>query len=263
MNLGRVKSFLIFLFLFINIYLVISLFMSMRFTVDKKTVQTTVSVLEKNGISVDESIIARSLINLKNIDTNNIIYTSKFKKSKYADLYEIKNDNFVFRKKSSVYSESDNRIKDEVKKILEKSGFETKYMKFGNICEDSQKNKRMSVRCFVGKYEIFDSSIRVCVSKDSISFAGSWYEPLSSDVKSKSRSRDTVYVTSVLINLIENSKAKEELPIEITDIDYGYLAGTSYGEGAHVTTAALPYYRIKDNKNNVYYYDAKNGSYLK
>ena len=129
MNLGRVKSFLIFLFLFINIYLVISLFMSTRFTLDKKTVQTTVAVLEKNGISVDENIITRSLVNLKNIDTNNIIYTAEFKKSQYADLYEIKNDNFTFKKKTSVYSESDSRIKDEIRTILEKSGFETDYTK--------------------------------------------------------------------------------------------------------------------------------------
>lgn len=261
MNLGRVKSFLIFLFLFINIYLVISLFMSTRFTIDKKTVQTTVAVLEKNGISVDESIITRSLVNLKNIDTNNIIYTAEFKKSQYADLYEIKDDNFIFRKKTSVYSESDSQIKDEVRTILEKSGFETKHMKLGNIYVDSQNNKRLYIRCFVGKYEIFDSNIKVCISKDSISLSGSWYEPLSSDVKSKSSSRDTVYVTSVLVSLIENSE--KELPLKITNIDYGYLAGTSYGEGAHVTTAALPYYRIKDDKNNVYYYDAKNGSYLK
>lgn len=263
MNLGKVKNFLIILFLGINIYLLISLFLSTRFTIDKKTVQTTVSVLEKNDISVDESLIKRTLVNLKNIDTNNIIYTKNFKKSEYASMFEIENDNFVFEKTSDVYSQNENKIKDEVKSLFEKAGFETKHMKFGKLYTDANKNKRFSVKCFVSGYEIFDSNISVCVSKNKISFAGRWYEPLSANVKSKSRSRDTVYITSVLVNLIENEEARQNMPLKITDIDYGYLAGTFYGEGAHVTTAALPYYRIKDDKNNVYYYDAKNASYLK
>lgn len=263
MNLGRVKSFLIFLFLGINIYLLISLFMSTRFVIDKKTVRTAASVLEKNNITVDEDIINRTLVNLKNIDTNNIIYTNKFKKSQYVDLFQIKNDNFAFEIESDVYFQNEKRIKDEVKRIFEKSGFETKHMRFGKVSTDDKGNRRFMVRCFVDEYEIFDSNIRVCILKDRISFRGTWYEPLADEVKSKSRYRDTVYITSVLVGMIENENIKQNTPFTITDIDYGYLAGTSYGEGAHVTTAALPYYRIKDNRNNVYYYDAKNGSYLK
>jgi len=264
MNLGRVKTFLIVLFLGINIYLAISLFMSTRFFVDKDTVNSTVSVLQKNGITLNSKDVLRSVINLKNIDTNNIIYAEKFKNATDDKSFKRDNDNFVWKiAVPSVHKQSDSQIKNNVERILLNSGFETKFMKPGKMYTDSSGDRAYIIRCYVGDYEIFDSSIKVKVLKDNIVVSGRWYEPLSDEYRSKSRSRDTVYITSVLVSMVQNDAIMKEAPFEITDIDYGYLAGTSYGEGAHVTTSALPYYRIKDSKNNVYYYDAKNGSYLK
>ena len=265
MNLGRVKTFLIILFLGINIFLLVSMHMSTTFYIDDETIDSTIEILKDNKIDVDRELILDSVENLKNIDTHNILYTDKFKKSNKDGFFDVDADVFTGNKKvDGIYSESDDDIKDIVVEYLEKSGFSTEYMKVGNITKRKNGDKTFGICCYVDDYEIFDSRIGVTVQKtDDIIIRGSWYEPLSDDVELKTRSRETVYITSVLVSMIQNEEIMANSPFSIIDIDYGYLAGTSYGEGTHVKTSALPYYRIKDNKGNTYYYDAQNGSYLK
>ena len=77
MNLGRVKSFLIYLFLAINIYLVVSLVLSSTFRIDNATVDNTVKILSDSNVSIDKEIIPKKVKNLKNIEAKNIIYTEK------------------------------------------------------------------------------------------------------------------------------------------------------------------------------------------
>ncbi len=263
MNLGKVKTFLIVLFLGINIYLIISSFLASRFFIDGKTIDDTVALLKSNQISIDKDLIDSSFTNLKNIDTNNIVYTQKFKKANKDGIFEIENDTFLCEREfKGIYELSDRRIKKEIEKFLEASGFETEHMKYGKI-SDKKGQKSYTIRCFVKGYEVFDSFIRVTVLKDSFKLKGSWYEPLSEDIKSRSGSRDVKYVTSVLLSMLQNEEIMKNKPFTIKAVDYGYLSAASYGGGAHVTTSALPYYRIETSKGNVYYYDAANGAYLK
>ena len=264
MNLGKVKTFLIFLFLGINIYLLISMFMSTRFFIDKNTVRATVSVLEKNGITLDEKKIAPFFVNLKNIDTNNIAYTGKFKNATKNEDIELKDDYFTLtRTVKDVHLLSDNQLINTAKDIMTSLGADSKCMTAGKVRADDNNVRRVTIRCKVGKYEVFDSKVTVVAQKDSLTIGGRWYQPLSMKYKTKSRSRNTVYITSVLVSMLQNKEIMKNAPFEIKDIRYGYLAGTSYGEGVHITTSALPYYKITDSQNNVYYYDARNGTYLK
>lgn len=261
MNLGKVKTFLIVLFLGINIYLIASHFMATTFYVDDKTIDSTIEIIKGRGIEVDKDTVIKYTVNLKNVDTNNIIYTDGFDTKKNG--YEISGDEFKIREESrDIYSKSDKAIHKEVKAFLEQSGFDTKHMKFSKISEQSDK-KSFKIVCRIRDYEIFDSRINVNVDKNGYTLMGSWFEPQSDDTMMNSRSRKAVYITSVLMDLAENEDAKKNLPFKITDIDYGYLSGTLYGGDGHVTATAQPCYRIKDNKSNVYYYDASDGTYIK
>lgn len=261
MNLGKVKTFLIVLFLGINIYLIASHFASTTFYIDDKTVESTIEIIDKRGIEVDKDTVIKYTVNLRNIDTKNIIYTEGFEKS--SQDFKTTDDAFSCEVKSKeILSKSDKAIAKEVKNFLKENGFETKHMKFGRIKKDKNE-KSFKITCFVRDYEIFDSVISVKVNKDGYTLAGSWFEPLSDNTMMNSRSRKAVYITSVLMDLAENEDAKKNLPFKITDIDYGYLAGTLYSGGGHVTSTAQPCYRIKDNKGNVYYYDASEGTYIK
>ncbi len=254
MNLGKVKTFLILLFLGINIYLLTSMYMSSRFFVDKDSVQATVDILSRYGITVDESTVPDYTVNLRNIDTENTIYTGDFVKDSFA----ISGNRFECEIARKV-QKSDRGIAKEVKSFLEDSGFETGHMKFVKSSEDGV----WYICGYVSGYRIFDSTIKLTVFDDKYVLSGTWFEPMSDRIRSHLRTRSTVYITDVLIDMTQNEDIMANAPFEITDIDYGYLAGKPYGNGNHLTASALPYYRIKDNKGNVYYYDAQDGTYLK
>ena len=66
MNLGRVKTFLIVLFLGINVYLLLSTASSSEFVIDDKTVENTISILNSANISIDKAAIPKNCKNIKN-----------------------------------------------------------------------------------------------------------------------------------------------------------------------------------------------------
>ncbi len=251
MNLGRVKSFLIVLFLGINIYLIAAGFFSSRFYIDKDTVASCAKVLKANSVTLSEEAIPRYTVNLRGIDTENVIYTNdNIKNGKNG--FEIHKDSFCCRILTS------DTPQKAVMQFLEKNGFRTGYMNFFA----SKSKDTWYITCSVKGYKIFDNLIKVTKIPDGYTLEGKWYEPITDKVRSQSRQRNTVYITSVLVDMLQNKEIMKNAPFEITRIDYGYLAGMPYGGEEHITTTALPYYRIRDNKGNSYYFEAESGQYL-
>lgn len=261
MNLGRVKTFLIVLFLGINVYLVLSTAASTEFRTDDKTIENTITVLNRADISVNKAVIPKKTENLKNIETVNTVYTENFKNSGNADLFTVEGDLFTCEVRAKIFEKNDKKIFSEIKSFLAKSGFDTGFMEF--VKESFAKDcKKYKIICKVKGFEVFDSVIDVSVKKDAYALSGVWYEPQSTSVKLNSSVRKNVYVTSVLADFSSREEVKEAAPISIKDISTGYMSGSVYGKSGHLTATALPYYRITDSKNNVYYYDATDGSYL-
>lgn len=255
MNLGKVKNFLIVLFLGINIYLIAAGFSTARFYLDKDTVSDCIEVLSENSVTLKEDVIPRYTVNLRGIDTDNTVYTNKFVKDG-KNGFKTKGNTF-----SCVVPLADKTAEPEkaVLGFLKENGFDTEHMKFSS----AKKEGVWYITCLVDDYCIFDSRIKVTKSGASYIINGRWYEPKSHKVRSQSRQRNTVYITSVLVDMLQNEEIMQNAPFEITDIDYGYLAGLPYGSEEHIRATAMPYYRIKDNKGNTYYYDAASGEYLK
>ena len=255
MNLGKVKTFLIILFLGINIYLIASNFVSTRFYEDEATVANCIDVLKENSIELDKDIVPEYTVNLKGIDTENAAYTN-VNVSAGKNSFKTKGNSF-----SCMFTPKDKDAKPEkaVMDFLKENGFETEHMNF----LEAKKEGVWYITCEISDYTIFDSRIKVTKSSDSYIINGKWYEPKSDSVRSSNRQRNTVYITSVLVDMISNEEIMQNTPFKIEAIDYGYLAGLPYGEAEHVSVTAVPYYRIKDNKGNTYYYDAQSGEYLK
>ncbi len=262
MNLGRVKTFLIVLFLGINIYLLVSHFTATRFSIDSKTCEKTLEIIQNYGITVDKDIVPKYAVNLKSIDTNNIVYTKEFKKNNKNGAFKVTGDSFSCEVKEPRFSDSDNNIKIRVKAFLEKSGFPTKHMDFSQIQRKDNKTKSFKINCRVKNYSIFDSVITVDITKDGCTIYGKWFEPMTDDVILTSRSRQTVYITSILIDLAQSDKAAKNTPFEITSIEHGYLSGSQYKGGGHISTTARAFYKLTDDRNNIYFYDAKEGTYF-
>ena len=264
MNLGKVKTFLIILFLGINIYLSASHFFATRFFVDNKTVEQTLEILKSHDITIDKATIPRYTVNLKNIDTSNIVYNKKFKSKTKDGVFSVSGDDFSCEIDIHGKSTSDKAIKNQIKEFLKDAGFSVKYMDFGKVKKtNDNKGKTFSINCKVDGYRIFDSKIDVCVADGTIQLNGRWFEPTESDVVSASRSRQSVYITSILVSLIQNEDVVSNAPVSIKKIDCGYLSGSLYAGGGHIETTARPYYKLTDKHGNTYYYDAKDGSYLK
>ena len=133
-------------------------------------------------------------------------------------------------------------------------------MKFSEISKKDNK-KIFKISCFVKDYEVFDSCIHAEIEGSACTLSGIWYEPGTTSVISNSKTRKTVYITSVLIDIAENHDFLKSSSKEITNIDFGYMSGSLYEDSGHVTATALPYYRLTDKDGNTYYYDAADGTY--
>ena len=261
MNLGRVKTFLIVLFLGINVYLLLSTASSSEFVIDDKTVENTISILNSANISIDKAAIPKNCKNIKNIETVNTVYKENLKNANVSKLFKIDGDRFTCKVKSGIYKDGDKKVVKEVKSFLADCGFDTGFMNFSPVKTKNGK-KTFSITCSVKGFKVFDSVINVCVTNGAFTLDGVWYEPQSTSVMSKSTSRKNVYVTSVLIDFSANEKVKSLAPLAVKSVEQGYMSGSIYGKTGHLTATALPYYRITDSKGNVYYYDAQDGTYL-
>lgn len=253
MNLGRVKSFLIILFLGINIYLICNWYISSRFFVSRETIRNTIDILSEYGIELKEDIVPKSTVNLRNIDTANIIYTSDFQENKSA-LSSVDGNTFrIEALDTKTIKKGERALKKAITKYLKEFGINSRYINYIN------QNGNRYIYLDIDGYEIFDSIIKIETTEKGIILSGSWFEPQIRRIHSRKRERSTVYITSVLMSMTADSEIMANAPFEITDIKYGYLAGKPYGNSAHVTATALPYYKISDNKGNIYYYDAQSG----
>lgn len=154
---------------------------------------------------------------------------------------------------SSIGQKGERALKNAVVKYLKELGLSSGYMKYVN------QNGNRYIYLDIRGYEIFDSVISIEPTENGFNLKGSWFEPMGSRIHSRKRERSTVYITSVLMSMTGDEDIMANAPFEITDIKYGYLAGKPYGDGAHVTATALPYYKITDSKGNTYYYDAQSG----
>ena len=252
MNLGKVKSFLIILFLGINIYLIATNFMASRFYENKETIDGCVQILEKSDITLDRKLVPPYTTNLKGVEAENVIYTN-------PSLGSDKKGFKIYGNSFSMHIRDDDMSDKTILRHLKENGFDTSCMKI-----KKSKNKDIKyIECKIGGYTVFDSTLKVQKKDGGILISGSWYEPKSRHARANTKSRETTYVTSILVNILQNEDIMKNAPFEIKSISYGYLAGLPYGTGQHRTTTALPYYRIKDSKGNIYYFDASNGEYLK
>jgi len=233
--------------------------MSFEFRIDDATINNTVEILKSNDINIDKSIIPKKAKNLKNIETVNVIYTKDFKNCKYYNDFKLDGNFFSYTEKNEkLYKKSNSRIAKYVKDFLKDCSFDSQYMKFSNVSENG-KTKTLEISCYVKDYCVFDSRIVATVTGSALILSGAWHEPQTNSVISNSKTRKTSYITSILIDSCENEAFKNTK--EIKKIEFGYLSGALYGNNGHITATALPYYRLTDDKDNVYYYDATDGTF--
>lgn len=237
MNWERVKNFLIALFIGINIFLVFFMLSSFKdsASVNKSVVKDSVSILNANGIAINEDIIPSSISNPGTFDVVAINVNSSYQSPKTLDV---------------------GNIESELKKALKVLG-----VKDYKIFKKDDSN--YSVIQKTNGYYIFDSGINAVINGNNIAFNGVWYKQQTKPKSDGYSDGGMVYVTGVLIDFINNSDRNPAIHTEITGIDVGYCV-PQYDSGLdHKSMPAVPCYCITASDGTAFLYDAVSGTYLK
>ncbi len=244
MNWGKLKSFLIGLFLIINIFLIITMISQERknTSIPVQTINDTVSVLEKNDILINASIIPTDVKNMGEITVIPITKSESFKDVTYSsddNMFEINVNKGVFNSQ-------------DMKSVL--SGLGIKNFKVSK----EYSNGLGSVSQMAGGYPIFEAGVDV-ESDGIVSFVkGDWYE-LKTKAKKNSDYNNLVFLPSILINYISN-KLRPIGEQTITDINYGYYVLNNTSNAIIYT--AVPCWQIEVDDAMFFYYNAINGEYI-
>lgn len=264
MSWRKIKTFLIVLFLIINIYLIFStdnIFnITSQTSIDKSTISKTAQLLDSNfGIKVDKNIIPDKIKNLNNINVTNVIYLDEF-----MDTFDFKKDNSFFygEIKTDTFSYNEEKAKEDLTEILDKLNIDkNSYKMYFNKGDDGL---TCSVFEYISDYQIFNSYIYAHFLSSKIVISGVWYLPESTDIISKDSSKKMNDITGVLFDMASNIEFSSDISeIKVDDIKYGYFVSYYDENAVNKSATAIASYLITLDNNTKFYYDALNGKLLK
>ena len=266
MNWKRIKTFLIVLFLIINIYLLSTTSGSVIFRmpsvtkIENETVKKTISVISDNyGVSVSEDVIPLKITHLVNIDVTNFIFTDYFEKSAY-DFVQNESD-FECEIKTHTYSYTEAIAKEEITHILSEIGIDSSTYKltfkksdYGLVCIISE---------YVSDYPVFDGKIYAEFTSSTIKLKGNWYFTKMTEVEKYGTSERLTDITSVMIDCVSAISVNRKEKYSISNIDYGYIVEYYDDNVITKSASAIPCYMIETDFGHKYFYDAYNGNFIK
>lgn len=237
MNWEKVKNFLIFLFLGINIFLVVFMLNSVKTTssTSKAVIEDTVSILAANNISVNDDIIPFSVDNPGTFDAMPININHSYDSPKNL---------------------SSSNIESEIKKALAIIGVKKFYMS-----QTDEHNYFIAQK--IDGYTLFDSGINAKTEGNRITLTGTWHKQKTKPKIDSFYGDSLVSITGVLIDFINNPARDAALDNNIVSIGFGYCT-PHYDSGVpHVSVPAVPCYSITTSGGRTFIYEAASGEYLK
>ena len=237
MNWEKVKNFLIFLFLGINIFLVFFMLNSVKTTssTSKAVIEDTVSILAANNVTVDSHMVPYSIDNPGTFDAVPI------------------NINHAYDSPKTL---SPSNTESEIKKALAVIGVKNFYMS-----QTDEKNYYIAQK--IGGYTLFDSGINAKTEGNRITLTGTWYKQKTKPKVDGFSGDSLVSVTGVLIDFINNPDRNPASDNSIVSIGFGYGI-PHYDSGVpHVSVPAVPCYSIITSSGRMFIYEAARGEYLK
>lgn len=271
MNFQRAKTILIFIFVFVNIFL---LLVYNFFILNKKTIDTDtlITVLSNNNVYVDESLIKDRDITLKGVEVKNLVndkenLLSSFLGKEYVKGEEnyFKNDNGEIRTNESsiefgVFNPKEKRYKDikelnagsKVINTLSKYGFEKSSLSVYNVIKNPNSDFYVTIAYKYNDIPVFNHYLYAFANTDGLK---NLKGPVITFKKVKGQNYKLVAVSSILMEFINHAdvqSSKEK--VVISDIKYGYYLPVNESE---LSTYAIPSYEIKLENGKIYYYDAR------
>ena len=255
MNWKTIKTFLIFLFLAVNIFLLATNYKSYTLAkLSDRTITDTLSLLEKNNIRVEASVIPRDAAELDNIQLTNLYYSIIAAPYKSAMMFT-DNGTVSLTLPAEDIPTDKNDLSEYIKKNLSLHGFDIK-----NI-EIRKTDGVYTLTYKVNKLPVFNNRMTVTLENNLLKLNGTWYVNEKESTYT-GHAIGHIYATSPLTELISHPSRNPEETITITKIDTGYYADVSQGAENIKIVSASPCYRLTTDSEKVYYYSITDSKFI-
>lgn len=255
MNWKNIKTFLIILFLGINVFLGISTVkMHGGDRLTEQNINDAVALLEKNNIYIDKSIIPTAPSDFDDIELSNPLFSDK--SIDKSLITKSDNDGICMRIPAITADINEKNAESKIRTILKQNKFKIKSIILTKM-PDSDNKICYNMTSEHNGIKIFDNNMTITVDDGALLLSGTWYEYRSESIISSGKK--TVHATSALIEFI-SARANDGKAVTINDISLGYHAAGPDNRKNVKTISAFPCYRLTTDTGMVYYYNIRNGS---
>ncbi len=249
MNWKNIKTFLIILFLLVNIYLIfLSANHNKASMISDDSINEAINLLENNNIKIDKNIIPRNSENNNPVHLTDIYFSTLFPAQ---SIEQTENETKI----TLNYHGSDNLTNN--KKVLQT------LKSYGIDVDEITVSVNQNGLYVTSRYNgipIFNNMMKVDFSEDKIILTGNWYQ-----AKNSYMWKQTIpsYAISALISFISCPYRNKQITTTITDICYGYYAQTDNQSTDIKTISTSPCYRLTTDDGMMYYYSVIEGKFIK
>ncbi len=273
MNFSKAKTFLIIMFLAVDIFLLYTIIINSSDNPFEKndSYEKVLSILESKNIFVNTNEAYLDERNLFNITLKNISSEKEYFANLILGEFSVsKNNTFVSPKGEIAFNKGkfdfvpgnetvkfskplEKKCAEDVLKHLQKSGFMVDKLKFVSSVEEKKDLFKITYRHIFYEKELLNSDFTVYIEKDKIS-----------------RVRGSIYSVNSFDSKTENLKSREEILIRFSNLkkDKGKTYITSIKEGycypdeEYTTFSLIPAMEIKLKTGEIYYFDLTDGNLL-
>ncbi len=275
MNWSRTKTWLIILFIGLNLFLILTLVKNniAISTVSEQAIQDTVAILARNGIYASPESIPRKMPALSAVEVYNTIadpekiatallggkanYHQESNQYMYGSaIVQFGGDNIRYTNinpsQSNVYTNEEKAIA-AAKAFLTSAGFPLEKAEATLVRYDA-KEAYVLFSQKLDSYPLLDSQFHVIITDKGVStMEGCWFH-IAAEQSGATGARGRVKeITSVLIDFM-NDENRSGQSNSIVNITLGYTTGDK--NTYHKSVSALPAWRITTTDGRTYYYEA-------
>lgn len=270
MNSGKIKTILIILFLFTDIFLALSIFTAKKeeTSIPPEVLDSAIQILGEHNISLDKAIIPSKIPPVSILQADNVISDYEtFAKAVLGDGFSsgdngaffsktaeltLSGDSFFFKSLEN-FDASQNYTVNEAQKAvssyLKELGFNISGAKVissssdGSICN-------IKIRGFIKDSPVYSSEVDASVSKNGIiSLSGSWFNPRDSVGEDNTLKS----ITGVLVDFASSYDSVKQKSVKSIEIGYSVFDNATY----HKSASLIPVTKIVLNDGKEYFMDSR------
>lgn len=253
MNFGKAKKILIFLFAFLNLFLIFQLnsISNSNTTLSQDSIKKTVQLVSSRGLEIKEDIIPRKIQVLSFLELSNPLHEKELFASELSSYKKFDATEKYFHIE---YNKENFKNEKDLLKFFNKSGFSPYSLKFENKISNPITNDEIySYQQTYNSHIIYGSHLNVTLNKNSLLYvSGNVYKINSANTNNYT----PVSPLQILLSLSQSLDGKKATVSEIKQGYYIPLESTKY---QNIT--AIPCYVFKVN-NIKFIYDLEKGSFL-